>query len=61
MRQIKITESKIDQYHPDLRCEYWTTTCQKTTDRIIKPIDTSPVSIGIVIWDKVNEEYILKE
>ncbi|GAK38239.1 hypothetical protein SDC9_69531 [bioreactor metagenome] len=61
VRQIKITEPKIDQYHRDLRCEYWTTTYQIATDGIIKTIDTSPVSIGIVIWDKVNEEYILKE
>ena len=61
VRQIKITEPKIDQYHRDLHCEYWTTTYQITTDGIIKPIDTSPVSTGIVIWDKINEEYILKE
>ncbi len=61
VRQIKITEPKIDQYHRDLRCEYWTTTYQITTDGIIKPIDTSPVSTGIVIWDKINEEYVLEE
>lgn len=61
VRQIKITEPKIDQYHRDLRCEYWTTTYQITTDGIIKPIDKSSVSTGIVIWDKINEEYILKE
>ena len=61
VRQIKITEPKIDQYHHDLRCEYWTTIYQITTDGIIKPVDTSPVSTGIVIWDKSNEEYVLKE
>lgn len=61
VRQIKITEPKIDQYHRDLHCEYWTTTYQITTDGIIKPIDTSPISTGIVIWDKINEEYVLKE
>lgn len=61
VRQIIITEPKIDQYHRDLHCEYWTTTYQITTDGIIKPIDTSPVSTGIVIWDKINEEYVLKE
>lgn len=61
VRQIKITEPKIDQYHRDLHCEYWTTTYQITTDGIIKPIDTSPVSTSIVIWDKINEEYVLKE
>ena len=61
VRQIKITEPKIDQYHRDLRCEYWTTTYQITTDGIIKPIDKSSLSTGIVIWDKINEEYILKE
>jgi len=61
VRQIKITEPKIDQYHRDLRCEYWTTTYQIATDGIIKPVDTSSVSTGIVIWDKINEEYVLKE
>ncbi len=61
VRQIKITEPKIDQYHRDLHCEYWTTTYQITTDGIIKPIETSPVSTGIVIWDKSNEEYFLAE
>lgn len=61
VRQIKITEPKIDQYHRDLYCEYWTTTYQITNDGIIKPIDTSPVSTGIVIWDKINEDYVLKE
>lgn len=61
VRQIKITEPKIDQYHRDLRCEYCTTTYQITTDGIIKPIDKSLLSTGIVIWDKINEEYILKE
>ncbi len=61
VRQIKITEPKIDQYHRDLHCEYWTTTYQITTDGIIKPIDTSPVLAGIVIWDKINEEYFLAE
>lgn len=59
--QIKITEPKIDQYHRDLRCESWTTTYQITTDGIIKPINTSPVSTGIVVWDKNNEEYVLKD
>ncbi len=61
VRQIKITEPKIDQYHRDLHCEYWTTTYQITTDGIIKSIDTSPVLAGIVIWDKINEEYFLAE
>jgi hypothetical protein len=61
VRQIKITEPKIDQYHRDLRCEYWTTTYQISKDGIIKPFDTSPVSTGIVNWDKINEEYVLKE
>ncbi|MDP4292109.1 MAG: hypothetical protein Q8908_13590 [Bacteroidota bacterium] len=61
VRQIKITEPKIDQYHRDLHCEYWTTTYQITTDGLIKPIDTSAVSTGIVIWDKSHEEYVLKE
>lgn len=61
VRQIKITEPKIDQYHHDLHCEFWTTTYQITTDGIIKPIDTRPVSTGIVIWDKINDEYVLKE
>ena len=61
VRQIKITEPKIDQYHRDLHCEYWTTTYQITTDGIIKSIDTSPVLAGIVIWDKINEEYFLPE
>jgi len=61
VRQIKITEPKIDQYHRDLRCEYWTTTYQITNDGIIKAIDTSSVSTGIVIWDKSDEEYKLKE
>ncbi len=61
VRQIKITEPNIDHYHRDLHCEYWTTTYQITTDGIIKPIDTSRVSTGIVTWDKINEEYVLKE
>lgn len=61
VRQIKVTEPKIDQYHRDLHCEFWTATYQITDDGIIKPVDTSPVSIGIVIWDKSTEEYKLKE
>lgn len=61
VRQIKVTEPKIDQYHHDLRCEFWTTTYQITNDGIIKPVDTSPVSTGIVIWDKIKEEYVLNE
>lgn len=59
--QIKITEPKTDQYHRDSHCEFWTTTYQITTDGIIKPVSTSQVSTGIVIWDKINEEYVLKE
>ncbi|VBB45386.1 exported hypothetical protein [uncultured Paludibacter sp.] len=59
VRQIKITEPKIDQFHRDLRCEYWTTTYQITTDGIIKFVNTTPVSTGIVIWDKNNDDYIL--
>ena len=61
VRQIKITEPKIDQYHRDLHCEFWTTTYQMTNDGIIKLVDTSLVSTGIVIWDKRNEDYVLKE
>lgn len=61
VRQIKITELKIDQYHRDLCCEYWTTTYKITNDGIIKPVNTSPVSTGIVIWNKSSEEYVLKE
>lgn len=61
VRQIKITEPKMDQYHHDLQCEYWTITYQIPTNGIIKPIDTSSVSTSIVIWDKSNEEYKLKE
>lgn len=61
VRQIKITEPKIDQYHHDLHCEYWTTTYQITNEGIIKSVDTSSTSTGILIWDKSNEEYILKE
>jgi len=61
VRQIKITEPKIDQYHHDLHCEFWTTTYQITKDGIIKTINTSSVFSGIVIWDKSNEDYVLKE
>lgn len=61
VRQIKITEPKIDQYHHDLHCEFWTTTYQITNDGIIKTINTSSVSSGIVIWDKNIEDYKLKE
>jgi len=61
VRQIKVTEPKIDQYHRDLHCEFWTTTYQITNDGIIKTINTSPVSSGVVIWDKSIEDYKLKE
>ncbi|MCX6239670.1 MAG: hypothetical protein NTY07_19350 [Bacteroidia bacterium] len=61
VREIKVTEPKIDQYHYDLHCEFWTTTYQITKEGIIKPINTSPVSTGVVIWDKSNEDYKLKE
>jgi len=61
VRQIKVTEPKMDQYHHDLRCEFWTTTYQITNDGKIKSINTSSVSTGIVIWDKSAEEYRLKE
>jgi len=61
VRQIKITESKIDQYHNDLHCEFWTTTYQISNDGIIKTINTSSVASGIVIWDKNIEDYMLKE
>ncbi len=61
VRQIKITETKIDQYHRDLRCEFWTTTYQITNDGIINSINTSSVSAGIVIWNNSREDYVLKE
>lgn len=59
VRQIKVTEPKIDQYHRDLHCEYWTNTYQVTTDGIIKFIDKSPTSTGILIWNNVIEDYVL--
>ena len=61
VQQIKITEPKIDQYHLDLHCEFWTTTYQITNEGKIKSINTSSVLNGVVIWDKSNEEYKLKE
>ena len=61
VRQIKVTEPKIDQYHRDLHCEFWTTTYQITNDGIVKTINTSSVSTGVVIWDKSKEDYKLKE
>jgi hypothetical protein len=61
VRQIKITEPKIDQYHHDLHCEFWTTTYQITNHGIIKTINTSSVSSGIVIWDNSIKDYKLKE
>ena len=61
VRQIKVTEPKIDQYHHDLHCEFWTTTYQITNDGIIKTINTSLVSQGIVTWVKSAEDYKLKE
>ena len=60
VRQIKITEPNIDQYHHDLHCEFWTTTFQINKDGIIKTINTSSVSTGVVIWDKSIEDYKLK-
>jgi len=61
VRQIKVTEPKIDQYHRDLHCEYWTTGYKVTGDGIIQPTGTSPVSTGILIWDKGIDDYKLKE
>ena len=61
VKQIKITEPKINQYHHDLRCEFWTTTYQITNDGIINTNNTSSVSAGIVIWNKSREDYVLKE
>jgi hypothetical protein len=61
VRQIKITETKINQYHHDLHCEFWATTYQLTNDGIIKTINTSSVSSGTVIWDNSVEDYILKK
>jgi hypothetical protein len=61
VKQIKVTEPKIDQYHHDLHCEFWTTIYQITNEGIIKPVNTSSVSTGVVIWDKSNENYKLKE
>lgn len=61
VRQIKITEPKIDQYHHDLRCEFWTTTYQITNDGFINNINTSSVSACIVIWNESIEDYVLKE
>ena len=61
VKQIKVIEPKIDQYHRDLHCEYWTTTYQITNDGIIKTITTSPIANGLVIWDKNVEDYKLKQ
>lgn len=61
VRQIKIIEPKIDQYHHDLRCEFWTTTYQITNDGFINNINSSPVSAGTVIWNENIEDYVLKE
>ena len=61
VKQIKVTEPKIDQYHRDLHCEFWTARYQVTDDGIIKPTGTSPVSTGILVWDKSKEDYKLKE
>lgn len=61
VRQIKVTESKIDQYHRDLHCEFSTTEYQVTDDGIIKTTGTSSVSTGILVWDKSAEDYKLKE
>jgi hypothetical protein len=59
--QIKVTEPEIDQYHHDLRCEFWTTRYQVTDDGIIKPTETSTISTGLLVWDKSKEDYKLKE
>jgi hypothetical protein len=61
VRQFKVTESKIDQYHRDLHCEFSTTEYQVTDDGIIKTTGTSSVSTGILVWDKSAEDYKLKE
>jgi hypothetical protein len=61
VRQFKVTESKIDQYHRDLHCEFSTTVYQVTDDGIIKTTGTSSVSTGILVWDKSAEDYKLKE
>ncbi len=59
--QIKITEPKIDHYYRDLQCEYWTTTYQITDDGIIKTINTSSVSTGIINCDDSTGGYKLKK
>ncbi len=59
--QIKIIEPIIDQYHHDLQCEFWRTSYQITKQGSINTVFTSSVSSGIVFWDKLKEEYVLKE
>lgn len=61
VQQIKIIEPKIDQYRNDLHCEFWTTTYKVTSEGIINTVNISPVSDGMVTWDKSSEEYKLKE
>ena len=61
VRQIKVTEPKIDQYHHDLSCEFWTTTYKITNEGMIKTVNTSSVTLGLVTWDKSIEDYKLKE
>jgi hypothetical protein len=61
VRQIKIIEPKVNQYHHDLRCEYWTTQYKVESNGTIQIISSSQITTGIVIWDKDTEEYKLKE
>lgn len=61
IRQIKVTEPKIDQYHRDLHCEFWTNSYKINDSGIINLVSTTPVSSGILIWKESTEEYILKE